>query len=109
MDSRPSLGFPLGTALLMMVIFTLTGIISCCYHWDKLRRYHAAADSADIGPSDMDLKQKQKQSLPVIMPGDNVPRFIALPCPCEPPRLGKIIVDVQKQPPPPPPMAELFH
>ncbi|KAK9921451.1 hypothetical protein M0R45_029960 [Rubus argutus] len=35
--SRPSLGFPLGTALLLLIIFSLNGIFSCCYHWDKLR------------------------------------------------------------------------
>lgn len=35
--SRPSLGFPLGTALLLLVIFSLSGIFSCCYHWDKFR------------------------------------------------------------------------
>uniref|UniRef100_A0A2P2JFM3 Uncharacterized protein At5g65660 n=1 Tax=Rhizophora mucronata TaxID=61149 RepID=A0A2P2JFM3_RHIMU len=35
--SRPSLGFPLGTAMLLFIIFTLSGIFSCCYHWDKLR------------------------------------------------------------------------
>ncbi|BBH07090.1 hydroxyproline-rich glycoprotein family protein [Prunus dulcis] len=28
-----------------------------------------------------DLKQKQRQSLPVIMPGDQIPKFMALPCP----------------------------
>ncbi|KAF5958365.1 hypothetical protein HYC85_005590 [Camellia sinensis] len=35
--SRPSLGFPLGTALLLIVIFSLCGFFSCCYHWDKLQ------------------------------------------------------------------------
>uniref|UniRef100_A0A453MLV7 Uncharacterized protein n=1 Tax=Aegilops tauschii subsp. strangulata TaxID=200361 RepID=A0A453MLV7_AEGTS len=36
-SSRPTLGFPLGTALLLLVIFSLSGIFSCCYHWDRLR------------------------------------------------------------------------
>jgi len=36
-SSRPTLGFPLGTALLLLVIFSLSGMFSCCYHWDKLR------------------------------------------------------------------------
>lgn len=48
------------------------------------------------------LKQKESQSLPVIMPGDNVAKFIALPCPCQPPRLGNAAVEVQKPPPKPP-------
>ncbi|KAI3451856.1 hypothetical protein Pfo_008521 [Paulownia fortunei] len=113
--SRPSLGFPLGTALLLVVIFSLSGIFSCCYHWDKLRRSLSldATDleaDGDLGPSKpkathMDLKQQENQSLPVIMPGDNVPKFIALPCPCEPQRQGKIVVQVQKPPPKPPRIA----
>ncbi|CAF2037471.1 unnamed protein product [Brassica napus] len=58
--SRPSLGFPLGTALLLIIIFSLSGIFSCCYHWDKhrsLRRSlanasgHPSAASADIESS----------------------------------------------------------
>lgn len=36
-SSRPTLGFPLGTALLLIIIFCLSGIFSFCYHWDKLR------------------------------------------------------------------------
>ena len=44
--SRPSLGFPLGTALLLLVIFTLSGIFSCCYHWDKLRSIRRSAAQA---------------------------------------------------------------
>ncbi|KAK6128554.1 hypothetical protein DH2020_037698 [Rehmannia glutinosa] len=109
------LGFPLRTAFLLLVIFTLSGVISCCYHWDNLRRsfsLHAAEDDGGdlAGPSNpknshMDMKQKLNQSLPVIMAGDNVPKFMALPCPCEPPRQGEIIVEVQKPPPKPPRIA----
>ncbi|XP_073158205.1 uncharacterized protein At5g65660-like [Henckelia pumila] len=88
--SGPSIGFPLGTALVLLVIFSLSGIFSCCYHWDKLRRsfsisHGAAVDPHDAGPSkptpspSMDVND---QSMPVIMAGDNIPKFIALPCPC---------------------------
>lgn len=48
-----------------------------------------------------DSKQKQNQSLPVIMPGDRIAKFIAMPCPCEPLRADKIIVQVEKPPKPP--------
>ncbi|KAK3008609.1 hypothetical protein RJ639_014351 [Escallonia herrerae] len=118
--SRPSLGFPLGTALLLIIIFSLSGIFSCCYHWDKLRSLRRSFSDgldpdADDGqgpskpiPTHMDLKQIQNQSLPVIMPGDRVPKFIALPCPCEPPRLESIVVEVQK-PPKPPQIAVPFY
>ncbi|KAK6287672.1 PREDICTED: uncharacterized protein At5g65660 [Theobroma cacao] len=111
--SRPSLGFPLGTALLLIIIFSLSGIFSCCYHWDKLRSLRRSISDgtgpdADIEaspskskPEYMDLKENQSQSLPVLMPGDQIPKFIALPCPCEPPRPDKVEVKVQKPPKPP--------
>ncbi|KAJ7953475.1 hydroxyproline-rich glycoprotein family protein [Quillaja saponaria] len=111
--SRPSLGFPLGTALLLIVIFSLSGIFSCCYHWDKVRSLRQSfsngsdpEDDRQSSPSKSkldytDLKQKQSQSLPVLMPGDNVPKFIALPCPCEPSRPETLIVKIEKPPKPP--------
>lgn len=134
-SSRPTLGFPLGTALLLVVIFTLSGMFSCCYHWDKLRsllRYrHPAmfqesehtAISITSSPSKttsdhkvnfrcthlistscwlpkrwslfqtwaenhivscLQLEKVGKEcGLPVIMPGDKVPKFFARPCPHE--------------------------
>ncbi|OMP11248.1 hypothetical protein CCACVL1_00599 [Corchorus capsularis] len=113
--SRPSLGFPLGTALLLIVIFSLSGIFSCCYHWDKLRSLRRSfSNGTDIPDDDieaspskskpefMDLKKNISQSLPVLMPGDQIPKFIALPCPCEPAREEKVEVKVQKPVKPPP-------
>ncbi|KAE8704830.1 transcription factor bHLH25-like [Hibiscus syriacus] len=111
--SRPSLGFPLGTALLLIIIFSLSGIFSCCYHWDKLRSLRrdfadGTHPDADIeaspskpDPDFMDMKKNQSQSLPVLMPGDDIPKFIALPCPCQPPRQDKVEVKVEKPPKPP--------
>ncbi|XP_059641232.1 uncharacterized protein At5g65660 [Cornus florida] len=111
--SRPSLGFPLGTALLLIIIFSLSGIFSCCYHWDKLRSIRQSlAEATDLEadtthessskpkPTPTSPKQKLSESLPVLMPGDRIPKFIALSCPCEPPRTEKIIVKVEKPPPP---------
>ncbi|KAL2246775.1 UNVERIFIED_CONTAM: hypothetical protein Sindi_2529800 [Sesamum indicum] len=105
--SRPLLGFPLGTALVLVVIFTLSGLFSCCYHWDKLRRSFpllAAAADGDLASFPKPYyKEKKKQSLPVIiMPGDDVPKFIAVPCPCEPPRSDEIAVEMRRPPPKPP-------
>ncbi|KAH7566778.1 hypothetical protein ACOSP7_023435 [Xanthoceras sorbifolium] len=109
--SRPSLGFPLGTALLLIIIFSLSGIFSCCYHWDKLRSLRRSfSQDADPNAHDFDaslskskppytdLKKNQSQSLPVLMPGDRIPKFIALPCPCEPPLPEKVVVKVQNPP-----------
>ncbi|CAD5335938.1 unnamed protein product [Arabidopsis thaliana] len=48
------------------------------------------------------MKKPQNLSVPVLMPGDNTPKFIALPCPCAPPRPEKLTVDVQTPPQSPP-------
>ncbi|PWA88563.1 hypothetical protein CTI12_AA083230 [Artemisia annua] len=116
-SSRPTLGFPLGTALLLIVIFSLSGIFSCCYHWDKLRHLRGSFTYTDGDGLDHDhdheptkpkptyseKAQKPNESLPVVMPGDRVARFIALPCPCEPPRQEQVVIQhVQKIPKPPP-------
>ncbi|XP_008785322.1 uncharacterized protein At5g65660 isoform X2 [Phoenix dactylifera] len=108
LSTRPTLGFPLGTALLLVVIFCLSGVFSCCYHWDKLRslRRRHGRTSNPVQPADdhhhqhapssmpsppakllsklQNYKQEKDESLPVIMPGDRIPRFMAWPCPCEP-------------------------
>ncbi|KAI3722723.1 hypothetical protein L2E82_33774 [Cichorium intybus] len=113
-SSRPTIGFPLGTALLLIVVFTLSGIFSCCYHWDKLR--HLRGDFSDADPDSDDNQSKAKpsysekkqdvdRSLPVIMAGDQFARFIAMPCPCEPPRQEKMAPEEIQKPPKPPHVA----
>ncbi|VAI40471.1 unnamed protein product [Triticum turgidum subsp. durum] len=99
-SSRPTLGFPLGTALLLLVIFSLSGIFSCCYHWDRLRsllwsRHPGMLQegphtiiSIGSAPSKAASEHKSKKAgkecgLPVIMPGDDIPKFYARPCPHE--------------------------
>ncbi|CAN8251511.1 unnamed protein product [Cochlearia groenlandica] len=107
--SRPSLGFPLGTALLLIIIFSLSGIFSCCYHWEKHRSLRRSLANADIESSPSkhqqtfpDMKKSENQSVPVLMPGDNRPKFIALPCPCAPPRSEMLTIDFRSPPPSPP-------
>ncbi|XP_055804805.1 uncharacterized protein At5g65660-like [Solanum dulcamara] len=113
-SSRPSLGFPLGTAVLLVAVFSLSGIFSCCYHWNRIRSFRRQRADLEAGDDpasfksiinyNMSEKQNQRQSLPaVLMPGDQVPKFIALPCPCQPPRPEKVVEEVQPSPLPPPP------
>ncbi|XP_072954709.1 uncharacterized protein At5g65660-like [Typha angustifolia] len=104
--SRPTLGFPLGTALLLIVIFSLSGIFSCCYHWDKLRSLRHRAGRETITPPNtlpddhhhqmsspptnpfskhQNYNREKDQILPVIMPGDKMPKFMAWPCPRQSP------------------------
>ena len=44
--------------------------------------------------------QDQFQSLPVLMPGDQVPKFIAIACPCELPAVKKKITVIVDKPTP---------
>ncbi|RZC48378.1 hypothetical protein C5167_041309 [Papaver somniferum] len=128
--SRPSLGFPLGTALLLIFIFSLSGFFSCCYHWDKLRSLRRSfppeEEDTDLEANNSNIqspsskpsqiypnwKQSINESMPVIMPGDKIAKFIALPCPCEPYRPDKVFVEVenlQQTPPPPQPQTLVYN
>ncbi|CAL5188520.1 unnamed protein product [Lathyrus oleraceus] len=106
--SRPSICFPLGTGLLLFIIFILSGIFSCCYHWEKFRSLHRPLSDLEAAQahthtrsqpfkfishsSEMEIEEKEK-SVTVLMPGDEVPKFIAMPCPCQPSRLEEIVVE----------------
>nr|AFK48285.1 unknown [Lotus japonicus] len=64
-----------------------------------LTRYKHTSLSSSPKPGYPVLKLIQRNhgpSLPVLMPGDEVPRFIALACPCQPPTEERTIVHVQK-------------
>ncbi|CAA7399547.1 unnamed protein product [Spirodela intermedia] len=137
-SSRPTLGFPLGTALLLIVVFCLSGALSCFYHWEKLRPLRRRRegdeeeDSSRLNsgsrgvpsppakagvPNQHVMQEERSGSCPVIMPGDQVPTFIAWPCPCEPlssaappplpsaPQLGGMTVDAPPRETPTPSMA----
>ncbi|KAF7809505.1 uncharacterized protein G2W53_036248 [Senna tora] len=88
--SGPSIGFPVGAALVLILIVILSGIISCCYHWHK----HKLTSFSHSPPSSTEhLKRSGGQSLPVLMPGDEVPKFLAMPSP-------KIIITLPNPTPP---------
>ena len=36
-SSRPSISFPLGLVLLIVVLVSISGFFSCCYSWSKIR------------------------------------------------------------------------
>ncbi|KAF5769590.1 hypothetical protein HanXRQr2_Chr14g0650061 [Helianthus annuus] len=109
-SSHPTIGFPLGTALLLIVVFSVSGILSCCYHWDKLRHLrgvHSDEDPELAKPKPIysENKREEDRSVPVIMAGDRFARFIAMPCPCEPPRQGAVTVTEIQTPSKPPHIA----
>ncbi|KAJ9674099.1 hypothetical protein PVL29_023569 [Vitis rotundifolia] len=92
--SRPVIGFPVGLALLLILLLCMSALMSFCFHWDKFRCLrHSTGDHTSNTqsriphsppksvPPHMKWKQNQSPSLPVLMPGDEAPKFIAIPCP----------------------------
>ncbi|KAF3447446.1 hypothetical protein FNV43_RR12632 [Rhamnella rubrinervis] len=108
--TRPALAFPVGLALLVVVLFSMSAFFLCCLHWDKILSLLklSAQNNTDFhndfahnspqkpAPSAIMPKQNQRQSIPVVMPGDDMPKFIAMPCPCEPPLMESISIIVHK-------------
>ncbi|XP_059287170.1 uncharacterized protein At5g65660-like isoform X2 [Lycium ferocissimum] len=91
-SSRPNLSFPLGLALLVLVLVCMIGIFSCCYHWDKLRSFlcystsahddQSSSDGSNVSASSKSIQeQKIGESLTILMPGDDIPKFVALLAP----------------------------
>nr|GMD88894.1 Hydroxyproline-rich glycoprotein family protein [Ipomoea batatas] len=97
-SSRSIIAFPLGLGLLGVVLICITGFFSCCYHWDKLRSLFVGSStvtdsqlstqsSVDVRnnsppkPIKMPAEAKQEQSMTILMPGDDVPKFVAMPTP----------------------------
>lgn len=39
-----SLGFPLGTVFLLVAVFSMSGLLSCCYHCKRIRSLRRRAD-----------------------------------------------------------------
>ncbi|KAF3771943.1 Uncharacterized protein EJ110_NYTH58771 [Nymphaea thermarum] len=85
----------LGAALFVLAIFCIYGIVSCCYHYQKIRslRRSSVSNSATAEPQaaaatattrstpfHQSFKKHESESLPVLMPGDEFPKFVAWPC-----------------------------
>ncbi|XP_060173340.1 uncharacterized protein At5g65660-like [Lycium barbarum] len=97
-SSRPNIAFPLGLALLVLVLVCMTGLFSCFHHWNKLRSLLCSSTSSHDDHLDEDdqssfdasivsansktiQEQKIGESLTILMPGDDIPKFVALPAP----------------------------
>ncbi|XP_004299828.1 PREDICTED: uncharacterized protein At5g65660-like [Fragaria vesca subsp. vesca] len=107
-STRPSLAFPLGLALVLLMLLSICAFFLCCIYWDRLRSLfvssldqehdlEAESDQKPARPKTME-NQDHLQSLPVLMPGDQVPKFIAIACPCELPAVEKKITVIVDKP-----------
>ncbi|CAN0921904.1 Uncharacterized protein At5g65660 [Linum grandiflorum] len=100
-DDRPIIGFPLGFALLLLTLISMTAVFVCCLHWDRLRSFWDATDhhhqiQHKSSPPQPKMRKMMGESLPVLMPGDELPRFVAMACPV----VGEKRIQVKVQKPP---------
>ncbi|KAK7410429.1 hypothetical protein VNO78_01208 [Psophocarpus tetragonolobus] len=109
-----SIGFPLGLALLVALLLFICCFFCCCLHWERLQPFcfcgviHTQPlTQPHLTPSPphkpgfpvLMMKNNRTESLPVLMPGDEIPKFIALPCPSQPPTNERITIHVHKAAP----------
>ncbi|MBA0775365.1 hypothetical protein Gotri_010517, partial [Gossypium trilobum] len=94
-STRPlTVGFPLGFAFLLILLFCISGFVIGCVNWDKLRALILQSSGHDH--DDNDDTRPDVNHAPVVGPApllkvwDEVPRFVAMACPCEPPTIEKI-------------------
>ncbi|MED6188102.1 hypothetical protein PIB30_082816 [Stylosanthes scabra] len=117
-SSHVSIGFPLGLALLVTLILFICCCFFCCIHWDKIEAFlitygvinnsHINMQQPDLPSSNLQQKPpflppkqgKDSVSLPVVMPGEVVPRFMAIACPCQPPTHHHERIQIQLHKPP---------
>lgn len=63
-SSRPSLGFPLGLVLLLLMLFFMSGLFTACLHWDKLRSMLGASSEDDSSHIEEDIEHPPRKSAP---------------------------------------------
>ncbi|CAJ2652261.1 unnamed protein product [Trifolium pratense] len=111
--SKITIGLPLGLALLFACLIFICVLFCCLLHWNKLKLLSPyssevissqAQTQADLTSSPQKpafpfvmMKQSYAESLPVLMPGDEIPKFIAMACPCKPPTDESITIHVDKE------------
>ncbi|KAJ1421355.1 hypothetical protein SESBI_13789 [Sesbania bispinosa] len=87
--TRISIGFPLGLALLFACLLFLCGFFCSCLHWNKLKSLLLSSGVITPQPQNVQvdvtsspqkpafpvvmMKQNYAKTLPVLMPGDEIP------------------------------------
>lgn len=65
-SDRPSIGFPLGLALLLILLLFMCGFFTCCIHWNKLRALLGLPTDEDNPVFQQELPLKPPPPLQVI-------------------------------------------
>ncbi|CAL5189532.1 unnamed protein product [Lathyrus oleraceus] len=110
--TKITIGLPLGLALLFACLLFICVFFCCLLHWNKLKFLFPSSEimsphaqiQHDLTSSPQKpafplvmMKQSYAESLPVLMPGDEIPKFIAMACPCKPPTDESITIRVDKE------------
>ncbi|CAI8585785.1 unnamed protein product [Vicia faba] len=110
--TKITIGLPLGLALLFACLLFISVFFCCLLHWNKLKFLFPSSPimtphaqiQHDLTSSPQKpafpfvmMKQSYAESLPVLMPGDEIPKFIAMACPCRPPTDETITIRVDKE------------
>lgn len=62
-STRPNLAFPVGLALLLFLLLSISAFFLCCLHWDRLRAL--IFSSVEDNPADqIEPELDQKPALP---------------------------------------------
>lgn len=81
--------YSLVAALTVLMVVAVFAIFCCCYQWEERLRGHSRSQSSP-GPSELvegtrssssSLQESVGPSISVIMPGDDIPRFVAWTAP----------------------------
>lgn len=62
--NRPSIGFPLGLGLLVILLFCMSAFFACCLHWEKLRSLLQSSDQDFNSDIEADIPQSPRKPVP---------------------------------------------
>lgn len=62
--NRPSLGFPVGLVLLLFMLFTMSGLFSCCLHWEKVLSLLGVSSEDNHSHIEEDVEHLPQKSAP---------------------------------------------
>ena len=62
-STRPLIGFPLGLALLLILLLCMSAFFYCCFQWEKLRSLFISSPDDNISDIEADLPNSPRKPL----------------------------------------------
>ena len=63
-STRPLIGFPLGLALLLILLLCMSVFFFCCFQWEKLRSLFISSPGDNISDIEADIPNSPRKPLP---------------------------------------------